>query len=270
MPAVSLLVAALAESRCISDTCWAKELAPVSAPHDLGHVSQRCSASSPPVLGVDSQPLFVKWEEYIGRYLHDIENISFVMVGANCGRNNLRCAVGGDPVWEYATQCAGWQGVVIEPISETFEELRAAYRPYPVLPLRVAVSDHAGVGTMLVEHELSILSSLGGSDATSRRTETVPLVTLADFWPGSGFVILAIDAEGSEPKILGSPLPRPRPRLVLFEMVSLNASQLAAIDTTLVAQGYEHVHDLHHKDDYAVRHGLPPQDRLYGIPLPAV
>jgi len=97
--------------------------------------------------------------------------------------------------------------------------------------------------------------------------ETVLVVTLAHLWPGSGFDILVIDAEGAEAKILSMPLPQPLPRLVLFEIANLKASQLAAINSSLVAQGYEHVHDLHHQDAWAVAHGLPPQDRLYGIPL---
>mmetsp|Transcript_12385 Transcript_12385/g.39482 ORF Transcript_12385/g.39482 Transcript_12385/m.39482 type:complete len:463 (+) Transcript_12385:96-1484(+) len=102
---------------------------------------------------------------------------------------------------------------------------------------------------------------------SSRSMETVLVVTLAHLWPGSGFDILVIDAEGAEAKILSMPLPQPLPRLVLFEIANLKASQLAAINSSLVAQGYEHVHDLHHQDAWAVAHGLPPQDRLYGIPL---
>jgi len=245
---------------------------------------RHCSASQPPVLSSDSQPLFVKWEDYVGRYLLSVENISFVLVGANCGRNNMRCAIGGDPVWEYATQCAGWTGLVIEPTRALFEELRTAYSPYQVQPLQLAVSDHTGVMTVEVNGEFTRLRDVRVNKtrakfkknvfgrrlhvATSNRsTETILVVTLAHLWPGSGFVILVVDAEGAEPKILSMPLPQPLPRLVLFEIANLNAQQLAAINSSLVAQGYEHVHDLHHQDAWAVRHRTKPQDRLYGIPL---
>ena len=212
-----------------------------------------------------------------------VENISFVLVGANCGRNNRRCAIGGDPVWEYATQCAGWTGLVIEPTRALFEELRTAYSPYQVQPLRLAVSDHTGVTTVEVNGEFTRLRDARVNKTrsntskrrgrrlhvatSSRSMETVLVVTLAHLWPGSGFDILVIDAEGAEANILSMPLPQPLPRLVLFEIANLNASQLAAINSSLVAQGYEHVHDLHHQDAWAVAHGLPPQDRLYGIPL---
>lgn len=245
-----------------------------SKPARLAHVPRRhCSASQPPVLGSSSMPLFVKWEEYVGRYLLSVANISFILVGANCGRNNKRCAAGGDPVWEYATQCAGWTGIVLEPTRVLFEELRTAYSPYPVQPLRLAVSDHAGVVSVEVKGEFTSLSS---DEATAKpntahlkttTTETVVVVTLAHIWPGSGFDILVVDAEGAEAKILCTPLPLPLPRLVLFEIAHMPAPQLAAINSSLVSQGYEHVRDLYHQDAAAIKYHMPPQDRLYGIPL---
>ena len=151
----------------------------------------------------------------------------------------MRCAIGGDPVWEYATQCAGWTGLVIEPTRALFEELRTAYSPYQVQPLRLAVSDYTGVTNVEVNGEFTRLrearvnktraksntSKLRGRRlhiATSNPSmETVLVVTLAHLWPGSGFGILVIDAEGAEAKILSMPLPQPLPRLVLFEIANL-------------------------------------------------
>ena len=56
-------------------------------------------------------PLFIRWEDYSDYLPHrNLRGTTFVQIGANCGKNVLSCAMGGDPVWSYATMC-DWQGV---------------------------------------------------------------------------------------------------------------------------------------------------------------
>merc|ERR1719150_2401153 len=92
-------------------------------------------------------PLFVRWERYLGQ--KGLEGLTFVQVGANCGTNMPECAVGGDPIWEYATRF-NWKGVVVEPVPKTFAKLTKNYEPYTnVMPLQALVSDHSGEGKIL-------------------------------------------------------------------------------------------------------------------------
>ena len=44
-------------------------------------------------------PLGVRWEDYPAYLPSNLRGVSFVQVGANCGRNSPDCAVGGDPIW---------------------------------------------------------------------------------------------------------------------------------------------------------------------------
>jgi hypothetical protein len=69
-------------------------------------------------------PLFIRWEDYIRKVIprRRFEDVTFVQIGANCGKNTFGCAVGGDPIWSYATMC-GWRGVVVEPVSYVFKKL---------------------------------------------------------------------------------------------------------------------------------------------------
>ena len=77
-------------------------------------------AHSPPQ---SQQPLYVRWEKWKSYFADpSLERATFVQIGANCGLNTPVCALGGDPVWTYATQCQ-WQGVPIEPIPRLFRKL---------------------------------------------------------------------------------------------------------------------------------------------------
>ena len=40
-------------------------------------------------------PLFVRWEDYVPRYLRRVDNVFVVQIGANCGKNTYGCASGG-------------------------------------------------------------------------------------------------------------------------------------------------------------------------------
>jgi len=206
-------------------------------------------------------PLFVKWEDYLGE---DLSNVNFVQVGGNCGTNLPECAVGGDPIWEYATRFA-WNGIVIEPVPRIFEKLSENYKPFPsIKPVHCLVSDHSGAGKIIDHSEISHEISL-----SRRNGVEVETFTLVDLWKkkfGSNekkVDILVVDAEGNEPKILGGPIPEPRPRFVLFEISSLKAEELKSIDDNLHSYGYELVEQLRHQDPLGKN--MPPQDALYKL-----
>lgn len=217
--------------------------------------------SLPLALDEGHVPLFVKWEDYLGRNLHDV---SFVQIGGNCGTNKPECAVGGDPIWEYATRF-DWNGIVIEPVPHIFKQLKTNYAQYPsVTPVQALVSNHSGAGRILdsaeTSHEISLARKKGVE---------VPTYTLASLWKEKLFTdrekvdILVVDAEGNEPKILSGAFPHPKPRLVLFEIANMVQSDIDAIDTNLRKQGYVLLEKLKHQDD--IGRTMPPQDALYGL-----
>jgi hypothetical protein len=67
-------------------------------------------------------PLFIWWEQWSNFLPLRIEDVVFIQIGANCGKNTYGCAVGGDPIWSYATSC-GWHGVAVEPVTYVFKAL---------------------------------------------------------------------------------------------------------------------------------------------------
>ena len=86
------------------------------------------------------------------RYICSMSDVFFVQIGGNCGLNVPRCAIGGDPIWEYATQCLGWAGVVLEP-GEKFEMLRSFYQArvqQAVTTIRAAASNFSGTASLVV------------------------------------------------------------------------------------------------------------------------
>ena len=268
-------------------TGCSKQEAPPPRAHPLPCLNASGQLSLPLLWG-DPQarqvPLFVNWEDLAGKgYLPaDLRGVSFVQIGANCGKNTYGCAVGGDPVWSYATMC-GWRGVAVEPVSYVFSKLCQNYARWPlVVPLRGAVADASTWMMMKLGHGESnklmhISHSLRPASDRSKlqNNETVPVVDLAGLWTQmrpwlSGKVdLLVIDAEGAEGKILGggAPLPRPRPSLILFEHVHLPRVQQETIDAKLLREGYKHLQDLRNMDPRGARRR--PANRLYGLPTSA-
>ncbi|CAK0791670.1 unnamed protein product [Prorocentrum cordatum] len=223
----------------------------------------RTEQSLPLSLPEGHVPLFVRWEEY----LKSMNGVNFVQIGGNCGTNLPECAVGGDPIWEYATRF-GWDGIVLEPVPHIFSKLTENYRPYPsVKPVQALVSNHSGVGRILDRSETSHEISL-----TRKNGVEVPTYTLKTLWKEvfgadkKKVDVLVVDAEGNEPKILSGEFPVPKPQLVLYEISNLQQAELDQIDANLRREGYVLLKNLVHQDSES-RVGLtmPPQDALYGL-----
>lgn len=212
--------------------------------------------------------------------------MTFIQIGANCGKNTYGCAVGGDPVWSYATMC-GWRGLVIEPISYIFRKLCWNYARWPsVIPLRGAVADRAhvaqislggGESNKLLSRPVGHVPTAATAVRASRRNETVQVLSLGGVWDearrllhppdGGGPLVvdlLVIDAEGAEVSILlgAEEALAFRPSLILFEHAHLTHAAQGAIHTRLRRHGYALLASLKNKDPRG-RH-LPPANRLYG------
>ena len=57
-------------------------------------------------------PLFIRWEDYAQYLPQNLREVTYVQIGANCGKNTFGCAVGGDPIWSYATSCGPTRSVM--------------------------------------------------------------------------------------------------------------------------------------------------------------
>ena len=227
------------------------------------------SCSAGPTLHAGDVPLFVRWEEYVPRYLASATHVRFVQIGANCGRNTKACAVGGDPVWNYVQSC-GWRGLAFEPVPSIFQKLCRNIAEFGgrVRPLRAIISNETGSAWMRVnarnggERSHVVPTPKSGTEPSSH-VQRIPSLSLHGVWSRDGVDVLIVDAEGSEERILGySPLPTPLPQLILFEHVYLSESQRARIDANLLSQGFHRIADLRHMDARGAN--APPQDRLYG------
>jgi len=251
---------------------------------DLAPISLRNRSCHTPLrLRRREIPLFVKWEDYVPTYLSSIHNVSFVLVGASCGANVRDCAIGGDPIWNYAVSC-GWHGVAVEPIRRMFARLCHHYGRFSrhVTPLHALVTGFRGDVVVADRGETSRVVRLPQrtnntygtlSDRYKWRAshlasneEVVSSLTLRDIWPiPHGAAVLVVDAEGSEKAILGeADLPSPLPHLVLFEFVYLSNRTQQLIDINLRRQGFIKLGDLKHRDRNAELLRLGAQDRLYG------
>ena len=138
----------------------------------------------------------------------------FAEVGANDPRY-------GSQSWHL--EQAGWRGVLVEPLPELADRLRAE-RTAQVFS--VACSSPANAGQRLTLHAAGPLSSLDRSrmsaGALPETTIDVPVRTLDDILAEAGAPVpldfLSIDVEGHELEVLsGFDLARWRPRLILIE-----------------------------------------------------
>ena len=136
----------------------------------------------------------------------------FVEVGAN------------DPIvgsQSHALEQRGWSGILVEPLGEYAERLRAVRR---ATVFECAAGSPAQAGRklpLLVAGGLSTLSARIEEPVTARETRLVPVRTLDALLAEAGIShvdFLSIDVEGAEIAVLeGFAIERVRPRLVLVE-----------------------------------------------------
>jgi FkbM family methyltransferase len=187
--------------------------------------------------------------------------ITFVQIGANDGLRN-------DPIREFVIR-DGWRGVFVEPIPDVFELLRRnyAYAKNPSLTfVNAAVSSVSGqrqafytfdelfLLTLPLERRLELLRKASfdrqhllrySDDASAQaiREVEVPCFTVADLVEthlgGQAIDLLAIDAEGHEPMIIGSlDFSAVRPQVIFFESHNLG-SHRDPLFGLLTDHGYE-------------------------------
>ena len=209
-------------------------------------------------------PLYVQWEDYVPHYLKEVSNVSFVQVGANCGRNTKQCAVGGDPIWNYAASC-GWRGIAIEPSPPTFTRLCTNYAALTPLvkPLNALITNAPGDAFISNNGEMSSQLLVPPTGAARDSAHRVAALRLADVWPKHGASVLVVDVEGSEEQILGSPLPLPLPHLVFFEHFNLHKDAKARIHANLLAHGFCFLKNLP-ETRVGIGKRYPHTDFLYG------
>ena len=250
-------------------------------------------------------PLWIRWEEYFPKYFRAsrFEDVSFLQLGAHCGKNTYSCAGGGDPIWSYATAC-GWKGVAVEPVSYVFAKLCYNYLRWPaVVPLRGACWSAPGQAQISLgfgEDNWLALAPRQGQRSRGAKSQRVPLLTLAELWQAALRAsaadsehavalprapdILVMDVEGAEAMcLLGgsggggssgaessavwSPLAmlQPPPTLILFEAVWLTAANMSAIDAYLRASGYRMLAALPNWNPQTNSPHRFAANRLYGL-----
>lgn len=226
-----------------------------------------------------------------------VQALSFVQLGAHCGKNTYNCAQGGDPLWSYVTMC-GWRGVAVEPSTPAFKALCRNYARWPrVRPLRAAASNSSQGGGVLMRgggemNQLVFSGSHPYLHARARQlNESVPVLSLLEIWRLDAVVkpvdVLVLDVEGAEARILangGGGLPAlptsELPRMVLFEHQHMGRPDRRRVHEALGARGYRWVADLlyvDHRNQSRCR--CPdnrhlktcqcwnnPANRLYGLP----
>lgn len=200
-------------------------------------------------------PLFVVWEDYEKAPPFDWY---VIQAGGNVGLN----VGGGDPVWEYVRPCR-WRGLVLEPQPQVFQQLERNYADVPdIHTLNLAVSDQSGFMSMRGAGETASLNP-------NSKDGDVQVVTLPELWEKykpERVDVLVVDIEGNEENVLfKAPIPSPKPRYILFEMIHLKPEVKDRIDQALYSQGYVRRDDLKHMDKTARSRNAPPQDRLYSL-----
>jgi FkbM family methyltransferase len=150
-------------------------------------------------------------------------------------------------------------GLVLEPLADLFERLKANYAEYPeVVPVRCAVhptereakvyrvdptqlgrfeTGTAGIASLQPEHHRR-----SGIPAEVMVTEVVPCRPLLEVVETYGFLdaaFLQIDAEGFDAEVIRMiDFKKFRPALIKFEQESLDGRDLVAIGSLLRNRGY--------------------------------
>lgn len=222
--------AALVLLGCLAHSCDANSVIQIEGKGNMirtEHTLKSHSALETSVSG------FPKWE----KYFKNLTKLTFVQIGANNGNS-------GDQIHSYATK-NHWQGYAIQPNADKFEDLKVKYQMATgVVPLQLVVSDKDDV---VVEDKAS--SNAGdivqtGSIASTSQASSVTLPTLWEKHVTGKFPavdILAIDAQGSEAKLLSSKISDPKPRFILFKYNLLGRHEYRTTGTNLEENGYKYI-----------------------------
>ncbi|MDR2153712.1 MAG: FkbM family methyltransferase [Burkholderiaceae bacterium] len=198
--------------------------------------------------------------EFFSRYSRMRGNrVNFLQIGAADGMRN-------DPFREFIV--GGWRGILVEPIPQAFELLKANYSHLAdrLTLLNVAVTREDGSMTLYafdaqflaglpVEQRLDYLRKVSFDRAHVEHylpadqywaitQTTVPCLSigtlLARHWDGSPIHLLAIDAEGHEPEIIaGIDFKTFVPETIFYESHTLKSTDSARLTELLAAHGYE-------------------------------
>jgi FkbM family methyltransferase len=166
-----------------------------------------------------------------------------------------------DPVHE-SLMCNDWPALLVEPVAEYFEQLRAVYRDRPLVRFaNLAVAEHSGETEFhRITPEAIAAGQVpewghGASSLYRDRnaldwehirphiiTETVPCLTLPDLLKSFAIEridVLQIDAEGHDFAILRQlDFKRYRPAIINLEIVNLPEDEQEMCRALLSANGY--------------------------------
>jgi len=121
----------------------------------------------------------------------------------------------------YRLEQLGWNGILIEPLRECADKLRAARRARIYEVAAGAPEDEGRELPLLVAGALSTLQASTVEDSRSSEIRQVPVRTLDSILAEVGFDrvdFLSVDVDGAELAVLrGLSIARYRPRLILIE-----------------------------------------------------
>lgn len=196
--------------------------------------------------------------ERVSRFQRELDGLAkqphgfkFVQIGAHDG-------VRYDDLYRFVTNqlCSG---IVVEPLPDAFQRLRANYADYPrILPINraihesaasvslyrvkpAALSNYAGwaSGIASFERDHLLQHGIAAQDVDSVNVLCTPLMELLTETSMLDADLLQIDTEGYDAAILRMIDPaRFRPRLIKYEHKSLSADERAQALARLAEQGY--------------------------------
>lgn len=196
--------------------------------------------------------------ERVSRFQRQLETLSkrpqgfkFVQIGAHDG-------VRYDDLYRFVTNhlCSG---IVVEPLPDVFERLRANYADYPrILPINRAIHESAAVLSLYRVNPAALMRYAGWAsgiasfdrnhllglgiapeDVSAVAVSCTPLMRLLEDTSMLDADLLQIDTEGYDAAILRMIDPvRFRPRLIKYDHKSLSAGERAHTQARLRNQGY--------------------------------
>jgi FkbM family methyltransferase len=197
--------------------------------------------------------------ERVSRFQRELQSLvrrpqqrfKFVQIGANDG-------IRFDSLYGFVTQhpCSG---IVVEPLPDLFERLRANYADYPlIVPVNKAIHETAGAqplfrvapealarysgwagGIASFDRSHLLRHGIAPADVIAEPVACMPLMELLQETATLDADLLQIDAEGYDSAILRmTDFARFRPHLVKYEHKAMTAAERAAHVARLVQHGY--------------------------------